>query len=249
MTDWNQLKVAPEGTHHLKLGAPAYEHRFDRVLKFHAPGLAPVAMGGQAWHILPDGQPAYSARFLGTFGFYEGLAAVRDNSGWFHVAPEGRAIYAQRYAWCGNFQEGLCTTRDGRGRYAHIDRDGHEVGARSWAYAGDFRDGLAVVQRDDGLSSHLNWVGELLHNNWFLDLDVFHKGSARARDAVGWFHIRRDGTQLYTRRFAMIEPFYNDQARVETLEGGLEIVDERGATLIQLRSPLTPAGGPQPQRR
>ncbi|MEZ5480582.1 MAG: hypothetical protein R3E95_24785 [Thiolinea sp.] len=91
------------------------------------------------------------------------------------------------------------------------------------------------MQRDDGLSSHIDRQGDLLHDRWFLDLDVFHKGYARAKDEAGWFHVRPDGTPAYGRRFAMIEPFYNGQARVETHAGALEVVDESGETKVELR--------------
>ena len=68
---------SPCGTHHLKpAGEAAYERRFERVMKFHAPGLAPVRNRDLAWHIHVDGSDAYDRRFRQTFGFYEGFAAV-----------------------------------------------------------------------------------------------------------------------------------------------------------------------------
>ena len=59
----------------------------------------------------------------------------------------------------------------------------------------------------------------------------------RARDARGWTHVDRDGRPAYTARFAMVEPFYNGQARVERHDGALEVIDERGDTLVALREP------------
>jgi hypothetical protein len=52
------------------------------VLAFHPPGLAPVLRDLAAWHINPEGTAVYSRRFLKTFGFYGGIAAVYDESGW-----------------------------------------------------------------------------------------------------------------------------------------------------------------------
>ena len=63
----------------------------------------------------------------------------------------------------------------------------------------------------------IDLLGRQIHSGRFLDLDVFHKGFARARDARGWFHIRTDGTPAYDARFAEIEPFYNGQAHARTL--------------------------------
>jgi hypothetical protein len=64
---------------------------------------------------------------------------------------------------------------------------------------------------------------------------VLHKGFARARDGAGWTHVDRAGRPAYVRRFAMVEPFYNGQARVERHDGGLAVIDERGERVVELR--------------
>jgi 2-polyprenyl-3-methyl-5-hydroxy-6-metoxy-1,4-benzoquinol methylase len=233
---WQTYKVSGEATHHiLPDGTPAYAERFDEVLKFHAPGLAPVLHKGAAWHIHPDGSPAYAARFKRTFGYYEGVAAVVAQDGWHHIDTSGAPLYAQRYQWCGNYQSGRCTVRGHDGAYYHLDPLGQPAYARHWRYAGDFRDGMAVVQREDGRSTHIDEQGQPVHGRWFVDLDVFHKSFARACDEQGWMHIDRRGAPLYEQRYASVEPFYNGQARVERFDGGLEVIDERGITQVELR--------------
>lgn len=234
--DWRTLKVAADHTHHTQDGAPAYAARFRAVLKFHAPGLAPALAEDGAMHINVEGEPAYAARFLRTFGFYEGRAAVAAADGWHHILPNGAELRAERYQWCGNFQDGRCAVRDLSGRYLHLDADGAPASAARWRYAGDYRDGVAVVQREDGLHTHVDAIGRPLHGRWFVDLDVFHKRYARARDAHGWTHVDEAGAPCYARRFAAVEPFYNGQARVERPDGGLEIIDEAGETLQCLRA-------------
>ncbi|MDP3923081.1 MAG: methyltransferase [Hydrogenophaga sp.] len=235
--NWADMVVSPSGTHHLWSNTPAYSERFDEVLKFHSPGLAPVRCAGLAWHIQPDGTPAYVSRFKRTFGFYEGLAAVVTKDRAFHITPDGEAAYSERYNWCGNFQEGRCPVRTSDGTYLHITQDGRPAYTEHWRYVGDFRDGVAVVQSDDGLSTHINMHGVKLHDVWFEDLDVFHKGFARAKDSRGWMHINTNGRSNYERRFASVEPFYNGQSRVETLCSGLEVIDELGFTVAVLRAP------------
>lgn len=233
---WRNLQVSACGTHHLTAqGKPAYAERFEEVLKFHAPGLAPVFRGGRSWHIRIDGAPAYDRRFLRTFGYYEGLATVVSDDGWHHVTPEGNDAYGRRHAWCGNVQQGRCTVRDVEDRYFHITPEGKDAYRARWRYAGDYRDGIAVVQADDGHSTHIRHDGSLLHDRWFVDLDVFHKGFARARDEDGWCHIDLRGREAYTRRFHSVEPFYNGQARVERFDGALEVINESGDTLVELR--------------
>ncbi|WP_437640395.1 methyltransferase [Sorangium sp. So ce854] len=238
MNDWRRARVAPERTHHLVDGEPLYAARFDEVLAFHAPGLSPVRCGGVAWHIDARGEPAYAPRFQRTFGFYEGRAAVVSPEGWHHILPDGAELYPARYCWCGNYQDGRCVVRDSEGRYGHIDHAGNPVYAARWRYAGDFRDGIAVAQGEDGRSTHIDGGGELVHGRWFLDLDVFHKGFARARDDQGWMHVDDRGQPAYARRFAMVEPFYNGQARVERFDGALEVIDEEGRTVTVLRAAL-----------
>ena len=238
--DWKTSKVAPQGTHHVngENGQPLYAARFHEVLKFHEPGLAPVIDDSGAYHVTPDGRSAYESRFRRTFGSYEGRAAVDAEDGWFHILADGTPLYKERYSWCGNFQNGHCPVRVGQGQYFHITGDGSPAYPQRYRYVGDFRDGIAVVQRDDGKHTHIDTRGNLLHNRWFLDLDVYHKGHARARDEQGWLHVNLNGEAIYSRRFTSVEPFYNGQARVEWQDGSLSVIDESGVTILGLRAPL-----------
>ncbi len=238
--DWKSSRPAPGGTHHVTTegGHAIYPARFHEVLKFHPPGLAPATDGSGSYHITPDGNPAYPERYLRTFGFYDGLAAVQSAHGWLHIRPNGLALYRERYAWCGNFQEGRCPVRLPDGGYVHITDYGSPAYGECHCYAGDFKDGFAVVQREDGKHSHVDRSGNLLHDRWFVDLDVFHKNFARARDERGWHHVDLSGLPLYERRFSNVEPFYNGQARAEGFDGSLSVISESGENLVELRRPL-----------
>ena len=235
MTPWHGIEVSPSGTHHLRNGDALYAERFDSVLKFHAPGLAPVRRGDEAWHIGVDGKAAYGRRFHRAFGFYEGRAAAEAADGSGHILPDGSDLYAHRFAWCGNFQEGRCAVRDFDGAHLHIDLAGMPAYGDRWRYAGDFRDGAAVVQSVEGRSTHIDPGGAPIHGVWFLDLDLFHKGVARARDEGGWMHVDSAGQPLYRSRFASVEPFYNGQARVERYDGALDLIDGTGRRIVELR--------------
>ena len=237
-SNWRDYRISADSTHHVRDGKPAYAARFQGVLKFHAPGLAPVLDDSGAYHITPEGRPAYDARHVRTFGFYEDRAAVHSVNGWFHILPDGNPLYPERYAWCGNFQEGRCPVRLPDGRYFHIDGVGTPTYSERHRYVGDFKDGYAVVQRDDGLHSHIGQSGALLHGRWFLDLDVYHKDFARARDEQGWHHVDTHGQPLYRNRYRNVEPFYNGQARVEGIDGSLSVIGETGETLVELRETL-----------
>ena len=237
-SQWRDYAISPDASHHVDQGLPAYSPRFLEVLKFHAPGLAPVRDASGSYHITPNGLAAYKARYVRAFGFYEDRAAVHSADGWFHILSDGNSLYSERYAWCGNFQEGRCPVRHAEGGYSHVKADGAPAYAERYRYAGDFKDGFAVVQRDDGKHSHIDPHGNLLHRKWFLDLDVFHKNYARARDARGWHHVDLHGEPLYEVGFKSVEPFYNGQARVEGFCGSLSVIDESGETLVELRKPL-----------
>ncbi len=232
---WQDLTVASDQTHHLKGVSPAYEARFEEVLKFHPPGLAAVRDTSGSYHIGPTGRPLYKERYVRTFGFYEGRAALQAHNGWFHIQTSGKPLYGERYAWCGNYQGGRCTVRCFEGAYLYLLPNGQVAYLERYRYAGDYRDGIAVVQREDGLHTHINLEGGQVHGRWFLDLDVFHKGYARARDAGGWHHIDLRGRPLYVRRFVTVEPFYNGQARVEDVDGSLLVINEVGDVIVRLR--------------
>ncbi|MFI5343501.1 MAG: methyltransferase [Chlamydiales bacterium] len=234
--NWKKLTISPDETHHLFEGFPAYAERFSKVLKFHAPGFAPVQNETGAFHIDTSGKALYSERYLRTFGFYDSRASVMGKQGWFHLTARGKPLYSEQYAWTGNYQERCCAVRDHHGSYFHLNHDGQKAYQIPFRFAGDFRDGYAVVQNDEGLSTHINAEGKFLHNQWLVDLDVFHKGFARAKDMNGWFHINQSGKELYKSRFANIEPFYNGHARVESFDGMISIIDELGSTAHVLRS-------------
>jgi hypothetical protein len=232
---WRRAKVAPDGTHHMLDGSPLYARRFVAVQTFHEPGLAPAIDDGGAFHITPKGQEAYTQRFLATWGFYEERAAALDKRGWCHVLPDGCAITEERYAWCGNFQEGRCAVRQADGTYFHIDPQGRPAYSERYLYVGDFREGFAVVRcRSSGLCTHVTEDGQATHGLWYVDLDVFHKGRARARDVAGWFHVDVAGRECYSRRFAAIEPFYNGTALAETMDGHRVLVDMEGRVVLAL---------------
>ena len=228
------------GSHHVtEQDKKLYERNFDHVLPFHAVSeskqLAPVIFNGKAWHILQSGEPAYSERYDTVFGFYCERSAVIKDGLWFHISSTGKPVYKEKYSFTGNFQQDICVVCDNSNNYFHIDKQGTPLYKEKWNYCGDFREGSSVVQSSQGLSTHLSINGELLHSQWFLDLDVFHKGCARARDQTGWYHINKKGIELYATRYANIEPFYNGCSRVETFTGALLIIDERGDTLRVIR--------------
>lgn len=232
---WKDLKVAPDQTHHVVNDQPAYPTKFSSVMKFHEPGFAPVQDKTGAFHIDVDGHAAYSHRFLKTFGFYQERAAVESNCGWHHIKTDGSPLYLERYKWCGNYQELHVVVKNKQGMFFYLDHTGKRKSRQTFRYAGDYCDGYAVIQNDAGFHTHIDTDESQIHKQWFLDLDVFHKNYARAKDKGGWFHITRQGLPLYAQRYLQIEPFYNGISRVEAYGGSLLLINEQGETTQILR--------------
>lgn len=231
-------QVSECGTYHVAPdGKPLYRRTFASVLPFHSPGLAPVQDSTGAYHIAPDGSAAYTRRFKRTFGFYGGFASViDDNDGWYHINTLGDRLESEPWAWCGNFQNGRCTARRSDGTYVYIDDAGAVRTGGPYAYAGDFREGRAVVRSlVDGLCYHIDENGRRQSGAGLLELDVYHKSYARAKDTAGWFYIDRQHNDASKgKRYAMIEPFYNGQAYVITLDGERAVLSEEGSVVLRI---------------
>ena len=229
-----EISISSCETHHLKEGEPLYTKKFMKVLKYHAPGLAPVVDREGAYHIDVVGNSAYSHYFKKTFGFYENRAAVESLEGWFHILPDGSQAYPERYTWCGNFQEGYCPVRDFQDQYFHINLEGLLLYVDRYAYVGDFKDGIAVVCDEKGQHTHIDKEGRFIHSCWFNQLDVFHKSFARAKDEQGWGHINKQGQFIYQDRYATVEPFYNGIAHVEDFKGRFLLINEEKGKVIKM---------------
>lgn len=65
---------------------------------------------------------------------------------------------------------------------------------------------------------------------------MFHKGFARAQSYDGWYHIDKYGKPIYDGRYKNVEPFYNGFSRVETFSGALQIINEQGKVVRELRA-------------
>jgi hypothetical protein len=233
----SSVYISGDRTHHLIDGQPFYPQRYAWVLNFHSPGIAAAGDGTGAFHIGLDGKPAYLARFLRTFGFYDDRAAIHSGTGWGHINESGLPVYPPLFGWVGNFQRKRCAVRTTSLLYYHILANGSPAYEERYSFVGDYREGSAVVQRTDGLFLHVDLEGRPTNGRAFLDLDVFHKAYARARDRGGWFHIDAAGNPAYEQRFLSVEPFYNGQARAETKNGDIVIIDEQGNPVLKLPKP------------
>lgn len=234
---WKTTSVSVCETFHILEGKPLYARSFKNVIKFHSPGLAPVLDESGAYHINIDGLPAYKDRFRRTFGFYQNIAAVETDKGCFHIHPNGSRVYLEGYLWCGNFQEGFCSVKEKKSHFFHIDKGGHRIYPENYSYVGDFKDGIAVVFSNSGAQTHIDTQGRYIHCQWFRQLDVFHKGFARARDEKGWFHINKLGVLIYPERYKAVEPFYNGVSVVEDFDGALKQINEQGVILNVIHAP------------
>ena len=235
---WQKIKVSPDSTHFTLDGEKLFGREFIEVLKFHAPGLAPVKDTSGSYHIDINGLALYSTRYERTFGYYCNRAAVKSGEGWFHIAETGLRVHRDNYAWAGNFQEDKCTVRSKDGYYFHIDLKGVKIYPESYPYAGDFKDGFACVRLTNGLFRHIDHEGKPINEKLFWDLGVFHKNYATAKDERGWFHIDKSGKALYSDRYEIVEPFYNGYALVSKITGHKVVMDEFGNIVHEITNIL-----------
>lgn len=230
--NWKDIQVSDNNTHFIFDGKPIFDKTFIEVLKFHSPGLAPVIDNSGAYHIDTSGNELYSNRYSRAFGFYCNRASVIENNRWFHINEKGEKAYSASYLWTGNYQENLCTVRNDHNQYFHIDLNGNRIYEQNYVYVGDYKDGIACVKSQDGFYRHIDKNGKFINSKSFLDLGVFHKNFATAKDNNGWFHINKQGNEVYENRYLTIEPFYNGFALVTTFENEKLIIDEKGLKIL-----------------
>lgn len=232
--NWQDIKVSSDRTCFLFEEKVIFNRKFEKVMKFHAPGLAPVQDETGSYHIDVSGNQLYTERYGQTFGFYCNRAAVRHSGKWFHLNEEGKRVYPDEYAWTGNYQEDLCTVRDFNNHFFHIDKDGKRVYNANYLYCGDYKDGIACVRQSNRLFRHIDIDGQFIYHMEFIDLGVFHKGYATARDGNGWYHITKEGKEAYALRFKAAEPFYNGFSLVTQFDDSKIIIDETGKLVLHL---------------
>lgn len=231
---WHDIKISEDNTHFLFEGKQIFGKQFIEVLKFHAPGLAPVKDISGSYHIDSTGNPLYKNRFSRTFGYYCNRAAVVQGDKCFHITDTGERAYPHYFSWTGNFQENLCVVRGNDNKYFHINLAGEKIYKDSFVYCGDFKEGYACVKQSNGLFRHINSHGAFLNEKDFLDLGVFHKNYATAKDKGGWHHIDKKGIALYPERYLRVEPFYNGYSVVDTFIYTKQIIDESGKVVLEL---------------
>lgn len=125
-------------------------------------------------------------------------------------------------------KENICTVRNFEGAYFHINMNGERIYPAKYRYTGDFKDSIACVMLENGRFKHIDSSGEFVYPFEFLDIGVYHKGLATARDERGWMHIDLDGKAQYDNRFIELEPLYNDSAFARLPSGARIIVKRSG---------------------
>ncbi len=221
-------------------------------LKFHSEGLAAVKLLKKTPNLLtkqPDlaekqanpsqnyiwkhiniaGNFIYPQAYQRVFGYYDSKAAVTDFEGdSFHIDTKGERAYTQNYSWVGNYQQERVVVRLAKD-YFHLNNDGERYYTENYLYVGDYKDGAAAVKLQNGYYNHINLSGERLYTDKkFLDLGVFHKNIATARDEKGYFHTDKAGDGLYSQRYLQIEPFYNGVALVTNFDYSRLLINEAG---------------------
>jgi hypothetical protein len=231
---WEEIKISSDNKSYFYKGKRLFGRSFMDVLKFHSPGIAAVQDESGCYHIDYSGIELYRERYSRTFGYYCNRAAVVVEERSFHLTEKGVKAYPQDFRWCGNYQENLCPVRDQNNSYFHIDLEGNKIYPEKHLYAGDYKDGIACVKTTNGFYRHIDTKGDYINDKEFYDLGIFHKNYATAKDQIGWHHIDKTGSELYSHRYLSVEPFYNGFSVVETYDNVKLIINESGNTILQL---------------
>ena len=213
-------------------------------LKFHKEGLAAVQCEERLennqiqiyWkHINLEKHFFYKEKYFRTFGYYFEQAAVNNfNQECYHIDKEGNRIYQENYSWVGNYQQSLVAVRLNND-YFHLNKVGKRYYDTDYRFVGDYKDDYAAVKMQNGYYNFINTDGkELYHETKFLDLGVFHKNIATARDCDGYFHIDKQANSLYKERYLQVEPFYNGFAVVTNIDYSKKIISETGQKVIDI---------------
>lgn len=232
--DWKDIRVTKDNKGFTYNEKPLFDKAYASVLKFHAPGIAPVKDDNGWYHIDALGRTISDEKYDRVFGFYFNRASVVKDDLWFHINEKGNRLYSENFAWSGNYQEEICTVRDFNNSFFHIDLNGDRLYNSNYIYAGDFKDGFASVRFSNGKYKHIDTNGKYLNDRSYSDLGVFHKDFAIARDELGWHHINKKGEELYGERYLMIEPFYNGFSVVDKFDSTKQIIDEDGKVVLEL---------------
>jgi hypothetical protein len=242
---YRDIELAPAADGYLYKGQPIFSHLdIEEGLKFHSEGLAAVKilkkhLDGDRYyiwkHINTAGNFIYPEQYQRVFGYYFGKAAVNDFGGnCFHINTAGKRVYDDNYTWAGNYQQDKVVVRADK-LYFHLDKNGQRYYNDEYIYAGDYKDGFAVVKMSDGYYNHIDLNGHLQYeNSHFLDLGVFHKNIATARDERGYHHTDKNGRALYKERYMQVEPFYNGAALVTNFDHSRLIIAENGDWILSL---------------
>ena len=239
---WQLARVSPDGTHHCVDECPLYEKRFFACCLFMRQGWR-RCMTGMPPIILMPVEIALIRMFLLTL-----LAFMKI---WRRCKPKKVVFISRRMeprlmirVMCGaEISKADSPLFSPIADIFIFSPDGQALYMDGFLYAGDFRERRAVVRLRDGLCTHIGEDGAYTHSMRYYDLDVYHKGFARARDERGWTHIDGDGMPLYDRRFAMAEPFYNGRALAETADGEIVTIDSCGRNIdTVLNSPRIKGG-------
>ncbi len=78
-----------------------------RTSKLDSVVLIVASQNRKEFHILPNGEPAYSERYDWVGSFSEGLAVVNIKNEYFHILPNGEPAYSERYDWACSFSNGI----------------------------------------------------------------------------------------------------------------------------------------------
>jgi Tol biopolymer transport system component len=156
--------------------------------------LFPVAVNGSYGFIDPSGAMVIEPRFRDTYGFSDGLAAVKVGDLWGFVDPSGKLVIRPRYAAVSGFSGGLAAVSRNYRKYGYIDKTGTMVIKPRFFEAGSFSQGLAWVSRDLEEYGFIDTSGTVVIEPQYESAGDFSEGLAGVMTYDGLVFIDASGT-------------------------------------------------------
>ena len=156
--------------------------------------LFPVAVNGSYGFIDASGAMVIEPRFRETYGFSDGLAAVKVGWRWGFVDPSGTMVIRPRFAAVSGFSGGLAAVSLNYRKYGYIDKTGTMVIKPRFFEAGSFSQGLAPVSFDWEQYGYIDTSGTVVIEPRYDSAGDFSEGLAGVMTYDGLVFIDASGT-------------------------------------------------------
>lgn len=173
-------------------------------------------------------------------GFYEDLAAIKQNGKWGYINTHGEIVIPCQYKFALDFSEGLAAVDNEKGEAGFINKVGNLVIPHNYDFANDFKESLAAVEdKETNKYGFVNEKGKVVIP--FIYSDAYNFYDDRAAVAIDneeeefelFGYINKKGEHITDFIYLTAQDFKNGYARVST-EDHLIIINSDGEEVFKI---------------